>query len=123
MKTATEMAKCRKCAAHDLWLGDLFELELEPDGKEQHQNAQMGDVVERFAGVFGQAERWSEDVDGKARSEEPDEGRQADLAHGEAEKEGETDGDDFEQGAKLSCVWLRGPLHHATAHHSAKSCP
>jgi hypothetical protein len=82
-------------------LCDLFKLDLEPDGEEQHEHTQMRDTVEDLVGIVGQTERRAKDIDGKPSGEKTHERRQADLADGQTEKERETNDDDFEQCATL----------------------
>ena len=111
----------QKRPAHNLGLRYLFELDLEPDGEEQHQHTQMRDMVEGPASIVGQTERRAEDVDGKPSGEKTHERRQADLANGQTEKERETNDNDFEHRATLPFNLYNQTLWYALSRHSAAS--
>ena len=83
-------------AAKDLGLGKLAKTELQPDGKEEEEDAKVGDVGQDLTAFVGQAEGGADGMDRESGREEAHQRRQAHPTDGEAEGESEAEGDDFE---------------------------
>ena len=104
-------------APDHLRLRDLPEVQLQPHGEEQHQHAQMRNVMEDLARLLGQAQPGPEDVDCEPGGEKAHERRQPHLPHREAEEEGEGDRDNLEHAAlRLGCE-----AHETTEEHMGQA--
>ncbi|MNQ88135.1 hypothetical protein D3C85_1033890 [compost metagenome] len=92
----------QQAAANHLAPDQVAELELETDGEQQQEHAEMGDMFQRGTVARPHTEVLAERGQGEAGSQVADQWRQAYAAYGEAHDEGEGDPGGFDHGLSLS---------------------